>query len=211
MTTGALLLLGIAGVFAVADWLAVGKRSKTAEYVAKPATLLALIGVAVLLEPVDDAQRIWFVGALALSLAGDVFLMLPRDAFLPGLASFLAAHVAYVAGLAIGIDSAVALVVALGLVAAAAAPVAYRIVAGAARRDRRLPAPVAAYVTVIAVMVAFALATRNPLAGAGAALFFVSDGMIGWTRFVRTLPWSPVPIMVTYHLGQALLVVSLTR
>ena len=50
-------------------------------------------------QPEDDARRRWFVLALALSLAGDVFLMLRRDdMFVLGLGSFLLGHVAYIAG-----------------------------------------------------------------------------------------------------------------
>lgn len=37
------------------------------------------------------------IGALLFSLAGDVFLMLPGNYFIPGLASFLVAHVFYIA------------------------------------------------------------------------------------------------------------------
>jgi uncharacterized membrane protein YhhN len=72
--------------------------NRTAEYVAKPLTMVVLIGVALALHPTSDAQRWWFVAALVLSLAGDVFLMLPNDMFVAGLASFLLAHVAYVVG-----------------------------------------------------------------------------------------------------------------
>ena len=40
----------------------------------------------------------WLLAAaLVASLAGDVFLMLPIDAFIPGLASFLLAHLFYIA------------------------------------------------------------------------------------------------------------------
>jgi hypothetical protein len=37
----------------------------------------------------------------------------------------------------------------------------------------------------------------------------MSDSLIGWTRFVRAHSWGPLAIIVTYHLGQAALVVSL--
>ena len=48
-----------------------------------------------------------------------------------------------------------------------------------------------------------------PTAMMGATLFFVSDALLGWNRFVRPLRWAPVGIMTTYHLGQAGLVLSL--
>jgi YhhN family len=43
----------------------------------------------------------------------------------------------------------------------------------------------------------------------GALLFMLSDSLIAETRFVRPHAWAPVTIMVTYHLGQAGLVLSL--
>jgi uncharacterized membrane protein YhhN len=49
------------------------------------------------------------------------------------------------------------------------------------------------------------------LAVGGAALFFASDTLIAWNRFVRPRPWMPLAIIVTYHVGQAGLVLSLAR
>lgn len=214
MTAFAWGLLGAAGVFGVADWIAVSPRieSRRIEYLCKPATTTLLIAVALLLDPANSAQRAWFVAALVLSLAGDVFLMLPADAFVPGLASFLLAHVAYIGGLRLEHPSGGALVAAGAGIAVIGAPVLVRMIRGArAHGDPEMAAPLAAYVAVIGVMVAFALATRDARAIVGATLFFSSDWMIGWNRFVRPLPWSRPAIMATYHLAQAALVLSLVR
>jgi uncharacterized membrane protein YhhN len=62
---------------------------------------------------------------------------------------------------------------------------------------------------VIGAMLATALAVGNPVAAVGAALFVASDSMIAWDRFVTKVPNGAVLIMVTYHLGQAGLVLSL--
>ena len=99
MTAGAWTLLVVAAALAVGDWLAVARGNKRLEYVCKPGALAALIGVALALDPAHGDVRAWFVLALALSLAGDIFLMLPSDRFVAGLAAFLLAHVAYVIGL----------------------------------------------------------------------------------------------------------------
>jgi alkenylglycerophosphocholine/alkenylglycerophosphoethanolamine hydrolase len=78
--------------------------------------------------------------------------------------------------------------------------------------------PVAVYVVAIGAMVASALVTParpgwtagpSTLAIVGALLFMTSDALIGWTRFVGPLHRAPVTIMVTYHLGQAALVLAL--
>src|SRR5580765_5942786 len=96
MTAGYWLVVA-ALLVAAADWLAVAGRAQRAEYVLKPLTMVVLIAAALALS--DGAPGVttaFTVAALVLSLAGDVFLMLPRDLFVAGLASFLLAHVAYV-------------------------------------------------------------------------------------------------------------------
>jgi uncharacterized membrane protein YhhN len=79
--------------------------------------------------------------------------------------------------------------------------------------------PVLLYVGAISIMVAVVLGhlfeTSMPQlaalsAAVGALLFYGSDGLIGWTRFVGSLPNARVAIMITYHLGQLGLVLSLT-
>ena len=212
MTTAAWFGLAVAAAFAIGNWTAVARGNKSLEYFCKPATMVALLVVALAVEPDIDGRRTWFVLALALSLAGDVFLMLPLDLFVPGLVSFLLGHIAYVVGLRMEGAGATAMLVAALVVVVVAAVVGTRIV-GAVRRGSQpeLTGPVVAYMAVITTMVTCALATGNPLAGAGAGLFFASDALIAWNRFVQPLAWAPLTIMVTYHLGQAGLVTSLVR
>ena len=69
--------------------------------------------------------------------------------------------------------------------------------------------PVFAYVAVFVVMVASAGGTGSLIALAGALLFFYSDAILAWNRFVRPLPMGRVVNIVPYHLGVALLVLSL--
>lgn len=210
MTTTAWALLAVAAVFAVADWIAVTREWKRVEYVCKPATLVLLIGVALALDPASDAQRGWFVAALVLSLAGDVFLMLPRDAFVAGLASFLLGHIAYIVGLRLEGGGLLALGVAAASVAVVTALVGDRILAGVRRSGQdKLRAPVVAYMAVISTMLVCAIATGDVRAAVGAGLFFVSDAMIAWNRFVLPFRYARLAIMSTYHLAQAALIVSL--
>jgi uncharacterized membrane protein YhhN len=172
VTGPAAFLLGMAAVFAVADWVAVARGRKALEYVAKPATTILLLGVAATLVPEDETRRLWFLAALVLSLGGDE--QVPRQ------------HQEHVAAVGTPILRAV-----LG------------------RGERELVGPVVAYMAVISVMVACALGTGDPVAAGGAALFLLSDSLIAWNRFVRPLAWAPVTIMVTYHLAQTGLVLSL--
>jgi uncharacterized membrane protein YhhN len=198
-----------AAICALFDWAAVATANKAVEYVAKPGTMLALIGVALAIDAGDETQRAFFVAALAFSIAGDVFLMLERRFFVAGLGSFLVAHLLYIAGfVAGGIGGSLLPIWAAGLVVAGAWP-AWLVVRGAARAQRKLAVPVTGYVLTITAMVAFAGASAEPLAVAGALLFYSSDTMIGVSRFVRMFSAAPIAIIVTYHLGQAALVLSL--
>ena len=202
----------VAVVLAVGDWLAVARDDKRLEYVCKPGTLAALIGVALTLDPAHGDARAWFVLALALSLAGDVFLMLPSDRFVAGLASFLFAHVAYVIGLTRHGGSAGALFVAAVPVVIVTGLLGARFLRAArATGHDELVGPLIAYMTVIAAMVTCAVASGNALAAIGAVLFMASDALIAETRFVGPRIWAPVAIMVTYHLGQAGLTLSLVH
>lgn len=190
--------------------MAVGRGRKRLEYLCKPAVMALLIWLALALHPARPGARAWFVAALALSLAGDVFLMLPSDAFVPGLASFLLGHVAYVVGLRIMGGPWWWAALALVALVAPGAIIGGRILGAlASTGQRELLGPVAVYMVAISTMVASALASRRPLAMVGAALFYASDSLIAWNRFVRPLRWAPLAIIVTYHLAQAGLVLSL--
>jgi uncharacterized membrane protein YhhN len=213
MTAAGWAILGAAGVLALADWVAVSDRSRTQrlELIVKPATTLAFIALAIAIHPTHPAERSWFVAALVFCLAGDVFLMLPREAFLPGLTSFLLGHIGFIAGLSLDIEAA-RLAVSIPIVGLAALLLGARLIRGArAGGHANLVGPLVAYVTVIATMASFALATGNAWAGAGALLFMTSDAINGWGRFIGELPHERLLIMVTYHAALAGLVISLTR
>jgi uncharacterized membrane protein YhhN len=211
VNAAAVVLLIGAAVTAAADWWAVASERQAVEYVAKPLTLVLLLAMAIALDPAVSARRGWFVAGLVFSLVGDVLLMLPRDLFVGGLGSFLAGHLCYIVGLTRHGGGAESLAVAGAAVIVVGIVPARRILPAAHRADRALLGPVVAYMLVISAMVACAAASGRVLAGVGAALFYVSDASIAWDRFVRKWSWARIWIMMTYHLGQACLVVSLVR
>jgi uncharacterized membrane protein YhhN len=212
VTGPSVALFAVAAVFAGGDWVARLRRDGRLESICKPATMVALIGAAVALSPGSDAggRRWWFVAALALSLVGDVLLMIPSDLFVAGLGAFLVAHLAYLAGFWDRGPGGSAVAVAAAIVIVVVAPFGVRILT-ALQETPSLRGPVGLYMVVISAMLATALATGNVAAGVGAALFVSSDTMIAWNRFVRPFGAADVGIMVTYHLGQAALVLSLLR
>ncbi|HEX2211707.1 MAG TPA: lysoplasmalogenase [Longimicrobium sp.] len=210
----ALTLLAAASA-ALAVW-AEHRGARRALYVFKPlATVLVLALAAAAPQPVSRGYQALVCAGLLFSLAGDVFLMLPRDRFVPGLASFLFAHLFYVAAFA---PRPVRLAAPLAL----AALLAYGIVLMRAIWSRLgdLRAPVAVYAAALLVMAwqaaeRWALLGTMPalLAAAGAGLFVISDSVLAWERFRGKVAHGPAVVLGTYFAAQWLIAssVSTTR
>ncbi|WP_375497056.1 lysoplasmalogenase family protein [uncultured Jatrophihabitans sp.] len=216
MTT--VLLLVIAAVLAVGDWVAVHRRLPRLEGLLKPATLALLVSAAATAD-LGDAKP-WVVVALVLGLLGDVALLAPagppgappRPAFLAGLGAFLLGHLAWIAAFLTrdvhGLAFAVGAVIAVGIGGVVLGPVL-----AAARRDAGLPfaAIIAAYAVVLALAAAFAAGTGVLATAIGGVLFLLSDATLARERFVRPIPHGRVIVIVSYHLAQGLMVIGLVR
>jgi uncharacterized membrane protein YhhN len=201
----------IALLVAAVDWVAVAMGNKRLEFVAKPATMLPIIAIAATIETSHHAARLWFVVGLVLSLFGDIFLMQRDDEkwFVPGLGSFLLGHIAFIVGLTQRVQHRNWLPIGAIVVLAGLVTVGPKVVRGAVATDRRLGVPVALYMVVISVMVVFAFGSTLSLAIVGSLLFYLSDATIGWSRFVKNFAAAPLLIIVTYHLAQLLLALSI--
>lgn len=188
----------------ILDWVAVARRSPVLEYVSKPAATIAFLAVVATFDVPHGAPWGWRVVACAFCLLGDVFLMLPRDAFIPGLVSFALAQVMFTVSFITSDPSLMQAAIGAAVVVPVALLLVRRFV-GALRRtgDTALMAPVVAYMVVISAMAISAFAAGTALAVAGALSFIVSDSLIAESRFVRSRRWHDVGIMVTYHLALA--------
>ena len=193
------------------DWWAVGVASRVVECIAKPLTLVLLIGAALALEPVEPDVRGWFVAGLVASLIGDVVLLLADRWFVGGLAAFLVAHGLYIVGFSIHGPRWPWWLIGLALAGTAVAFVLPPLLAGVRRHEAELVAPVTGYVCAISAMVVVGVGAGHGLAAGGALAFFASDACLGWARFVRPFPGHRVAVHSSYHLGQALLVAWLAR
>ena len=216
-------MFGIALLLAVADWFAVARANRKLDYVFKPATMVAVIIAAGLLTrgPHDAWLARWLILGFSFSLAGDVFLMLPGEKFfLPGLVAFLLGHVSYIVGLNPTPPPATfgALLVLGAIVVVGLTLFAYVAAGLRARAQTQLRVPVGVYSVVISLMLFSAWATlwrpdweltRRVLAVVGASLFFSSDSLLAWNKFVRPFPLAKLGIIVTYHLGQLALAASI--
>jgi uncharacterized membrane protein YhhN len=208
---------------ALVDWVAVAKSWKKVEYIAKPAAMLILLGLLALVGGFGSLPLICFSLGIFFSMAGDVFLMISYARFserwfLPGLAAFLLAHVSYIVGLNTPLPN-VSPIWSLGLaiiLALGAARILRRIIDGVRQKGLpRLVRPVSLYGMVITLMLLSALLTlNNPawktsaggLVALGAILFYFSDILLAWNKFVNPIKNGRLANMILYHLGQAALV-----
>ena len=195
----ALIFLGFVGA-AVVDWIAVANEERQLEWIAKPAALVLLL----LWAAMGDAPSWALIAALAFSLLGDVYLMLPAHLFVAGLGAFLVGHLAYIAAFDASLGWRVVWTV---IVLGVSAPIGLRIVGAVGSEATRVA--VAAYMLIIGFMTGSAIAAGSFLATAGALLFMLSDSMIAWNKFVAPFANARLAIIVTYHVGQLLLVWAL--
>ena len=179
-------------------------------YIFKPFTLLLLIGVG--WQAGDGGfYHMAIMFGLILSVVGDVFLMWPKDRFIPGLAAFALAHIVYSAAFwsqlgdqilwwlpsmlaAVGVIVFLLLLPSLG----------------------NMVIPVAVYIAVISQMAwaagEFWLTTSTTtalLAFAGAVVFMFSDLCLAINRFRGPFRSATAMVMTSYFLAQSLFVATL--
>lgn len=211
-------------VLAIIDWIAADKKWKLVEYFAKPATMLAILWWVWQTTGLSGSM-IWFSLGAIFCLAGDIFLMIPRNLFIFGLLAFLMGHIFYILGLnsvppLINIVGLALLVVLekwlaiISIILLAAYLIWYypKLAGGLVEKgNNRLKVPVLIYALVISLMVYSALMTwyredwpsnAAIAVSLGAVLFFASDSMLAWDRFLRPLSHARLRVMLTYHLGQ---------
>jgi uncharacterized membrane protein YhhN len=210
MNGPALAAFALAAFASVGDLTSVLRHDRRLEFATKPAVMVLLIVAALLLRPASQGERAFFVVALVLGLAGDVFLMLPDRFLIPGIAAFLLGHLAYVVGFRFAGFNVAGLIVGLVIAAVTAGLLLRRILSALEQSGRiSLRNPVLAYAIVISLMTVSATASGHLVAAAGGLLFFFSDVIFAWYRFVKPVPWGQPVNIVMYQAGQALLVLSL--
>ena len=160
--------------------------------------------------PASVPYRYAIGAGLVCSLAGDVFLMLPKRMLLAGLASFLMAHTCYIVAFSyVARLSDSPLLVApffafLAIVSAALFPYL-----------KKMSIPVAAYELVILGMAWRALerwlqveSVSAFVAFLGALMFILSDSVLAIREFVRKFRIAQALILSTYFCAQWLIALS---
>jgi uncharacterized membrane protein YhhN len=203
----------LALIFAAFEALALWRNLGRLEYIAKPAVMICLFAW-IYGSTGLQGMAFWFGLGILFSLAGDIFLMISLDRmFIPGLVAFLSAHISYIAGFRDQLTTVSGgAFVPTAIVALSAVRVVRRIVgAMRAKGQNRLVAPVVVYSIVISIMLLAAMFTMfdpawgtgaSVLVSAGAFLFYVSDIILAWDKFVSPIGNGRVFNILTYHLGQ---------
>jgi len=183
-------------------------------YVFKPLATLSIAALVFVNATDERRYRLAILAGLLLSTLGDVFLMLPGDWFVFGLASFLGAHVAYLIAytgrerlLAVSWPFLVYAAVSAGVLSVlwTHVPQAMRI-------------PVVVYVAVLGTMAAQAGAVwwrrrdaATACAAIGAAFFVVSDAALAIDHFAAPFAAAEVVVLSTYWVAQTLIALSVGR
>jgi len=211
-----MLLIAALG-FAALEALALWKKWTRLEYLAKPAVMIVLLLWLWTTTGLGGAA-LWFGLGILLSLTGDILLMISLDRlFLAGLIAFLLAHLAYLIGFNIPIPEisawgfVLAIIVGLGGVR-----VMRRIVAPLTSSGQaRMRMPIIIYSAVISLMLLSAMmkmteitwnANAAALVGVGAFLFYISDIILAWNKFVAPIQNGRIYNIGAYHLGQIMLI-----
>ncbi len=206
--------IALAAIMAVAVTVLVaaeGKQRRALVLVAKPVASLTFLLLGWSRFEPGHPYGAWVLVALLFCLVGDLLLML-RHGFVPGLASFLLGHVAYV------VAFSVLLLPRFWPAVWVLPPLAISIVAAAWLSPHlgRLRVAVLAYIAVITVMVwgAVAVTAAGPgpwFVTAGAVLFYLSDLAVARDRLVTKAFGSRTWGLPAYYLGQFLLALTVGR
>lgn len=233
-TVSTLLYALATATIAAAGWAWKARRIALLEWTLITASALAtlsslkLLDLHLVLKPMPMAIAMVFVAtramaaggiarndalllaALLFSLGGDVFLMLPGDYFIPGLASFLVAHLFYIVLFRqqapwFASRSGLAVVLAFGAGMYA--------VLWSHLPNVVLAAAVGAYVTVISLMASQAIGRAKTLAtrdarwvAVGTCVFMASDSLIAVHKFLTPIALESLWILLTYFVAQFLIV-----
>ena len=186
------------------------QKRRLTHYVCKPLAVVLIILIALQSKhPTSPFYRQAIIAGLLCSLAGDIFLMLP-DRFIPGLVSFLCAHVFYIAafayesGGALSFWTFVPFLIYGGLMLRVLWP-----------HLGKLKPAVLVYVAAILAMGWTAAGRRllteqsgSLLAFVGALLFIASDSVLALDKFRRPFRSAQLLILLTYFAAQWLIALS---
>ncbi|KAJ2747479.1 hypothetical protein GGI20_000468 [Coemansia sp. BCRC 34301] len=166
----------------------------TVKYLLKPTVTLLIA------YPTCHGSSSGIFWGLLFSTLGDICLMLPReDMFVPGLLSFLVAHVLYTASFHNAPLRVSWTAIPFGAYAAAMMTALYP---GIAKEDVAVQVGVVVYMVVISLMAYRASLSGSTVLIVGTLLFCASDSILAYDKFIHSYAWCEFAIMLTYYSAQ---------
>ncbi len=197
-----------AGLYIYSDF----KKNQILKYIFKPLTTILIIILAIIHQ--SESTNLYgylIIAGLVFSLIGDVYLMLPTDKFIHGLAAFLIAHIFYIVAFSSGfgpyfdigylIPAAIYTLLFLWLLLP---------------KTGKMKLPVLVYSLVLMTFLwqasgrFFYLGNQTSLyIIIGAILFVISDSILAYARFIKSYKLSQLLIHVTYWGAQVFIALSI--
>lgn len=179
------------------------KKNYKLTYILKPLTIAITMAAVLVFSTLND-YGLWILAGLGFSMLGDIFLMLKKQKFIPGLVSFLIAHILYVIGFYQLLDASPNLLHLVYFFVPGLAVFAF-LYPGLGK----LKLPVLIYVSAIMLMGFFSLEVylNNPngftlSAFIGAMIFMVSDATLAVNKFRISFKAAQGIILSTYYVAQ---------
>ena len=200
-------------ILSVADWIAVARQARSLRWITKPGTLLAILLWFTTATPLaSDARITWFTLALCFSLVGDIFLLMGGQQSIKGGLAFILAHAAFIVAYNTPLQIP-GIFYGIFILNMTPTLILFRDILGAIRRqgDKDLAWGVRIYAFALTAMSSSAITTlfRTEwdsraawFTAFGGLLFYTSDLLLFFNRFVRQRERAPLIIMISYHLAQ---------
>ena len=202
------LVIILASVYCYADYV----KKPMLKYISKPLATILIILLA-FLQPAGDTEtyKYLIIFGLFFALIGDVFLMLPSDKFVHGLASFLIAHIFFIIAFADGFGPYYDWEFLIPVIIYSV--VFLRILLP---KTGKMKAAVFVYSLVLAFFLWQAFGRFYYLAEStafytliGSVLFVVSDSILAYAKFVKQYKISQILIHFSYWGALFLLALSI--
>jgi len=187
-------------------------KNQKLKYITKPLTTILIIVLAFQQLPEGfDSYGYLILGGLVFSLIGDVFLMLPTDKFIHGLAAFLIAHIFYIVAFSSGFGPYLDFEY---LIPAAVYAIIFLWIVLPKTGSMKLPVIIYAFVLMIFMWQAtgryyFLAQSSASYVFMGAILFVISDSILAYARFVKNFKLSSLLIHSTYWGAQLFIALSI--
>jgi uncharacterized membrane protein YhhN len=200
----------LAGVSAILFLRANQWGPKRQEYIFKPLTTILILLIALLAPAPENALYKWaIVFGLALSLAGDIFLLLPRNRFIFGLVAFLIAHICFTLAFASdGFTTSLLVFIPFAIFGGLMIGILWPVLG-----KLRLPASIYAMALIIMGWQAAGRwldvgSSSSLMAFVGALLFIISDSIMIFHRFRSPHRYARLIYMSVYYLALWLITMS---